>query len=158
MKLLFICTHNRCRSILAEAITNHIGGAQITAASAGSSPQGEVHPMTIKYLNEKGISTDSLNSQSWHDFEEFKPDVVLTMCDNAAKETCPAWFNSSLQVNWALQDPSKEGHDEAKQKQAFYKTMDIIEQRVQEVLQLDIQALSHDQLKSEFVRIAEQIC
>ena len=82
MKLLFICTHNRCRSILSEAIANHIGGDKLTAASAGSSPQGEVHPLTLKYLSEKGIDTSNLNSQSWHDFEDFKPDVVLTMCDS----------------------------------------------------------------------------
>jgi len=157
MKLLFICTHNRCRSILGEAIARSVGSESLTAASAGSSPQGEVHPMTIKYLQEKGISTDELSSQSWHDFEGFEPDVVLTMCDNAAKETCPVWFEDSLQVNWALEDPSKNGDDERLQKDAFYKTMDIIERRIKAVLELQTHDLSRAQLKQEFATIAEQI-
>ena len=157
MKLLFICTHNRCRSILSEAITKHIGGTELIAASAGSSPQGEVHPLTIEYLTEKGVSTNALQSQSWHDFEAFEPDVVLTMCDNAAKETCPVWFNNSIQVNWALEDPSKNNDDEKQQKDAFYNTMDIIERRIEAVLELDHKTLNPDQLKTAFNEIAQQI-
>lgn len=157
MKLLFICTHNRCRSILAEAITKSFNSESLIAASAGSSPQGDVHPMTIKYLQEKGINTDELRSQSWHDFENFEPDVVLTMCDNAAKETCPVWFNPSLQVNWALDDPSKKDNDELLQKKAFYKTMDIIERRIEAIIKLQSLNLSHAQLKDHFLSIAEKI-
>lgn len=157
MKLLFICTHNRCRSILSEAITQHLGGPDLIAASAGSSPQGEVHPLTIEYLTEKGVSTEGLQSQSWHEFEDFEPDVVLTMCDNAAKETCPIWFNSSIQVNWALTDPSKNNTDQQQQKDAFFNTMDIIERRIKAVLELKHQTLSSDQLKSAFDNIGQQI-
>jgi len=157
MKLLFICTHNRCRSILGEAITKHLGGTNLIAASAGSSPQGEVHPLTLKYLNEKGVDTENLKSQSWHDFETYKPDVVLTMCDNAAKETCPVWFDESIQVNWALQDPSKNSTNEQQQKDAFYNTMDIVERRIQAVLKLDHDALSPEKLKTAFTNIAQQI-
>ena len=69
MKLLFICTHNRCRSILAEAITNHLSNGLIEAKSAGSEPAGEVHPLTLKYLNDAGIPTEGLQSQSWDEFE-----------------------------------------------------------------------------------------
>ncbi len=157
MKLLFICTHNRCRSILGEAITKNLAGDRLTVASAGSSPQGEVHPLTIKYLNEKGISTDDLISQSWNDFESYEPDVVLTMCDNAANEACPVWFNSSIQINWALKDPSKDNKDEQDQKDAFYNTMDIIERRIKAVLKLNLQNLSQTQIKEQFASIAEQI-
>ena len=154
MKLLFICTHNRCRSILSEAIANHIGKSQITAASAGSAPEGQVHPLSLKYLAEKGIKTDNLNSQSWHDFEDFAPDIVLTMCDNAAKEVCPIWFNDSVQVNWALPDPSKNNSDEKAQKDAFYQTMDVIERRINVLLTLDINKLSANELKAELNSIA----
>lgn len=157
MKLLFICTHNRCRSILGEAITKNLAGDRLSVASAGSSPQGEVHPLTIKYLNEKGISTNGLNSQSWNDFETYEPDVVLTMCDNAANEACPIWINSSIQVNWALKDPSKDNKDEQGQKDAFYNTMDIIERRIKAVLKLNLQNLSQTQIKEQFASIAEQI-
>ena len=106
MKLLFICTHNRCRSILAEAITNHVSDGRIVAVSAGSAPQGEVHPMSLKYLDEHGVSLEGLSSQSWDDYENFSPDAILTLCDSAAQESCPVWFDHSVQVHWGLSDPS----------------------------------------------------
>ena len=157
MKLLFICTHNRCRSILSESITNSIADKKLIAASAGSAPQGDVHPLTIKYLSEKGFNTAGLNSKSWYEFEHYKPDVVLTMCDSAAKETCPVWFSDSLQVNWALEDPSKNSADNTKQKDAFFKTMDIIERRIQAVLDINTSQLSDTELKQAFVDIAARI-
>ena len=89
MKILYICTHNRCRSILSEAITNHASQGVIEAKSAGSQPVGEVHPLSIKYLAQSGIATSGLTSQSWDEFEAFAPDVVVTVCDSAAGETCP---------------------------------------------------------------------
>ncbi|MEC7468708.1 MAG: arsenate reductase ArsC, partial [Pseudomonadota bacterium] len=107
MKVLYICTHNRCRSILSEAITNHVAGDVITAKSAGSQPAGEVHPLSLKYLNEAGIPTEGLQSQSWDEFEAFAPDLVITVCDSAAGESCPVWFGKSVKVHWGLSDPSK---------------------------------------------------
>ena len=98
MKVLYICTHNRCRSILSEAITNHFSEGKIMAKSAGSQPVGEVHPLSIKYLQEAGIATDGLRSQSWDEFEAFAPDLVVTVCDSAAGEACPLWFGKSLKV------------------------------------------------------------
>ena len=113
MKILYICTHNRCRSILSEAITNHFASDHIQAKSAGSQPAGEVHPLSLRYLNEAGISTEGLQSQSWDDFEYFKPDVVITVCDSAAGEACPVWFGQSIKMHWGLADPSKlEGTEE----------------------------------------------
>ena len=73
MKILYICTHNRCRSILSEALTNHLAGPNIIAKSAGSQPSGEVHPLSLRYLIESEIPTDGLQSQSWDEFENFKP-------------------------------------------------------------------------------------
>ena len=107
MKLLFICTHNRCRSILAEAISNHLANGKIIARSAGSSPAGEVHPLSIQFLQEKGIATDHCQSQSCNDFADFEPDAVITLCDSAASEACPVWFGNAAQVHWGLRDPSK---------------------------------------------------
>ena len=113
MKILYICTHNRCRSILSEAITNHFASDHIQAKSAGSQPAGEVHPLSLRYLNEAGISTEGLQSQSWDEFEDFKPDVVITVCDSAAGEACPVWFGQSIKMHWGLADPSKlEGTEE----------------------------------------------
>src|SRR5690606_2392558 len=86
MKILFICTHNRCRSILAEAITNLMSDGRIVAKSAGSQPAGMIHPLTLRYLHDAGVSTDGLYSKSWDELESFEPDVVITVCDDAAQE------------------------------------------------------------------------
>lgn len=161
MKLLFICTHNRCRSILAEAITNHLCDGKIIAASAGSSPEGQVHPLSLLFLNERNINTDNLNSQSWHEFEDFKPDAILTMCDSAAAESCPIWFNQSIQVHWGLQDPSRNAGSEDKQRDSFNRTMDIIERRINALLEAQsknkTQTLSGANLSHVLTTIAQQI-
>lgn len=136
MKILFICTHNRCRSILSEAITNHSSNGVIVAKSAGSQPVGEVHPLSIKYLEEAGISTRGLRSQSWNEFEDFAPDLVVTVCDSAAGETCPVWFGKSLKLHWGLDDPSKlEGSDEQKA-EAFRHCIELIKQRTFQLVAL----------------------
>ena len=144
MKILYICTHNRCRSILSEAITNQFSADQvckvgdIIAKSAGSQPVGEVHPLSIKYLQEMGISTNGLQSQSWDDFEKFAPDLVVTVCDSAAGETCPLWFGKSLKVHWGLGDPSKLQGSEAQIAEAFRATIKQIQHRVQQLSNLNI--------------------
>lgn len=148
MKFLFICTHNRCRSILAEAITNHIAGGAITAASAGSQPAGEVHPLTLKYLEEKGIKTEGLKSQSWDELESFAPDVVITVCDSAAGEACPLWFGSAIKVHWGLPDPSKLETGEEDSRRAFFSVMDTLEQRIRHLLSLPLNQVNAEQLKA----------
>ncbi len=152
MKILYICTHNRCRSILSEAITNHVSFAQaqvsIQAKSAGSQPAGEVHPLSIQYLQEAGVSTAGLASQSWDELEEFAPDMVVTVCDSAAGESCPVWFGKSVKVHWGLTDPSKvEGSDEEKA-QAFRETIAEIQRRVTELLAFADKQLSQEELRS----------
>lgn len=154
MKILYICTHNRCRSILSEAITNHLANGKWQAFSAGSQPVGQVHPLSLKYLSEKGISTDGLKSQSWDDFESVQPDLVVTVCDSAAAEACPAWFGNSLQVHWGLPDPSKLQGTEAEVRDAFYRVMSTIEQRVQALLALDLEPLSKAERRTLLDQIA----
>ncbi|ORE87112.1 arsenate reductase [Oceanococcus atlanticus] len=131
MKILYICTHNRCRSILSEAITNHFAQPHLTARSAGSQPAGVVHPLSLQYLAEAGIATAGLKSQSWDDFEDFEPDVVITLCDSAAGESCPVWFGKAIKLHWGLQDPSKLSGDEAQAAAAFRHTIALIRQRVE---------------------------
>ncbi|MEC9407047.1 MAG: arsenate reductase ArsC [Pseudomonadota bacterium] len=128
MKLLYICTHNRCRSILSEAVTNHRAGERITARSAGSQPAGEVHPLSLRYLDEAGYPTAGLRSQSWDVFEDFAPDVVITLCDSAAGEACPVWFGQAIKLHWGLEDPSKLEGDQVAD--AFRETINRIEARV----------------------------
>jgi arsenate reductase len=150
MKILYICTHNRCRSILSEAITNQFSAntfdkndkgsknSKIIAKSAGSQPVGEVHPLSIKYLQEMAISTDGLQSQSWDEFETFAPDLVVTVCDSAANETCPVWFGESLKVHWGLVDPSKLQGSELQIADAFRMTIKQITQRVEQLNNLNV--------------------
>jgi arsenate reductase len=138
MNVLYICTHNRCRSILSEAITNHFADGKIIAKSAGSQPVGEVHPLSIQYLQEAGIATEGLRSQSWDDFEQFAPDLVVTVCDSAAGETCPLWFGKSLKVHWGLADPSKLQGSQAHIAEAFRATIEQIKQRVEQLVNLDV--------------------
>ncbi|WP_438864109.1 arsenate reductase ArsC [Neptunicella sp.] len=138
MKILYICTHNRCRSILSEAITNQWGQGRIIAKSAGSQPAGEVHPLSLKYLQEAGISVDGLRSQSWDDFADFAPDIVITLCDSAAGETCPLWFGESVKVHWGLTDPSRQEGTEAELADGFNATIDEIRQRVSSLMALDV--------------------
>ncbi|MDF2178364.1 arsenate reductase ArsC [Aliiglaciecola sp. CAU 1673] len=147
MKILYICTHNRCRSILSEAVTNHLANGRIQARSAGSQPAGEVHPLTLKYLAEAGINTDGLESQSWDDFADFKPDLVITVCDSAAGESCPLWMGESLKMHWGLADPSKLQGSEEDIAAAFHKVMDEIKSRVKGLLRLDLEHLQRANLK-----------
>jgi arsenate reductase len=123
---------------LSEAITNQFANGKIVAKSAGSQPAGEVHPLSIKYLQEAGISTDGLRSQSWDEFEAFEPDLVVTVCDSAAGETCPLWFGKSLRVHWGLADPSKLQGSDAQIADAFRATIEQIKQRVQQLVNLNL--------------------
>lgn len=153
MKILYICTHNRCRSILSEAITNSVAGDVIEARSAGSQPVGEVHPLSIKYLQAAGVNTDGLQSQSWDEFEDFAADVVVTVCDSAAGEACPVWFGNSVKVHWGLSDPSKiEGSDEQKAA-GFAACIEQITQRVEQLKTVAEKALSGDALRAELNKL-----
>jgi arsenate reductase (thioredoxin) len=148
IKVLYICTHNRCRSILSEAITQHLTGDLIDARSAGSQPVGAVHPLSIYYLKEKGIKTEHLRSQSWDEFADFAPDIVITVCDSAAKEACPVWFGDTVQVHWGLTDPSKlTGTDEAKA-QAFRECIANISLRVEKLKNIAAHAKSPAEIRT----------
>ncbi len=138
MKILYICTHNRCRSILSEAITNSIAGDVINAKSAGSQPAGIVHPLSLKYLAQTRYSTDGLQSQSWDNFEDFHPDVVVTVCDSAAGESCPLYFGNSLKVHWGLTDPSKLQGSETQIADAFKATIEQIRKRVEQLSNINV--------------------
>lgn len=142
LNILYICTHNRCRSALSEAITNQNGQDKLVAKSAGSAPAGEVHPLTLKYLVEAGYSIEGLTSNSWDDKEymgDFVPDVLITVCDNAAGESCPVWLGSLpniTKLHWGLSDPSKNTEDAVQTKANFEKAIAAIEHRVGQLLQV----------------------
>ncbi|MGB0189064.1 MAG: arsenate reductase ArsC [Aequoribacter sp.] len=156
MKILYICTHNRCRSILSEAITNHLSDGRIQAFSAGSQPAGEVHPLSLKYLAEHRISTEGLQSQSWDVFESMQPDIVITVCDSAAAEQCPVWFGNTIKLHWGLKDPSKVEGSESAVKAAFEECVLIIRDRVRELLQLDLASKTSEQRQAALSELIER--
>ncbi|WP_100643786.1 arsenate reductase ArsC [Alteromonas facilis] len=157
MKILYICTHNRCRSILSEAITNQKANGYITARSAGSQPAGEVHPLSLKFLKLAGYVTDGLKSQSWDEFEDFDPDVVVTVCDSAAAETCPVWFGKSVQVHWGLSDPSKVEGSEDAVATAFKACIAEIELRVTQLSEVAMQALPANEMRQALLSLGAQV-
>ena len=156
MNILFICTHNRCRSILSEAITNHLSDGRIRAYSAGSQPAGEVHPLSLKYLMARGISTVGLRSQSWDDFDPKQIDVVITVCDSAANESCPVWFGECIKLHWGLPDPSRLEGSETEIEAAFNAVMDRIEARARALLVLDYASLSSAELCASLAEIGAE--
>lgn len=156
MKLLFVCTHNRCRSIIAEAVTRQLGGNRIEARSAGSQPSGEVHPLSLRYLQEAGIDTTDLCSQSWDEHEAWHPDVVITVCDQAAGEQCPVWFGRSLKVHWGLADPSRLEGSDAEIAVGFRTTIATLQQRIERLLEQDPGAIPAGQLQTLLTTLGEQ--
>ena len=129
---MFICTHNRCRSILSEAITNQRARGILTAASAGSAPVDAVHPLTLRFLQERAYDTAGLASQSWVELESFEPDRVITVCDTAAGEACPLCMSDVEKVHWGLPDPSRVDGDDETVRAAFMSVIDRIELKVDE--------------------------
>ena len=128
--LLFICTHNRCRSVLAEAIANARFDGVFRAFSAGSQPAGEVHPLTLKFLKARGLPTEGLKSQSWDDFSGQEFDLVVTVCDSAANESCPLWMSEAPRAHWGMLDPSRATGSEAEIESAFFDVMNALESQL----------------------------
>lgn len=136
MNILFVCTHNRCRSILSEALLRDIAGNDIAVASAGSAASGQVHPLSIAHLRREGIDTTGLHSKSWDDIEDFAADVVITVCDSAAGEACPLWLGNALKIHWPLKDPSSIPGSEREIDDAFTACIAEIRQRCALLLDL----------------------
>jgi arsenate reductase len=153
MRVLFMCTANSCRSILSEAMFNHLAPPGFEAVSAGSFPKGQVLPRSLTTLQRAGISIDGLNSKGNDAFKGNPPDIVVTVCDKAAGETCPVYFGPALKSHWGLEDPSDVMGDEAAVDLAFRSTLARIEQRCKAFLDLPLNSLSRDQLKHELDRI-----
>ncbi|MGC4010804.1 MAG: arsenate reductase ArsC [Pseudomonas sp.] len=153
MRVLFMCTANSCRSILSEALFNHLAPEGFEAISSGSFPRGQVLPRSLTTLEQAGISTAGLSSKGNDAFEGNPPDIVITVCDKAAGEACPVYFGPALKSHWGLEDPSEAMGDEAAVNAAFRATLARIEQRCKAFLDLPFDTLTRDELKRELDRI-----
>lgn len=154
MNLLFLCTGNSCRSILAEATFNHLAPAGWQAMSAGSKPTGVVHPRSLALLAAEGISTDGYHSKSW-DKLPLTPDIVITVCASAAGETCPAYLGPVLRSHWGVEDPAHAVGTDAEIDAAFMTAYRILRARIEAFLALPLADLQQDQarFKAELDRI-----
>lgn len=152
--VLFLCTGNSARSILAEAALNHlaIGQGRFRAFSAGSHPKGEVNPFALEILRHQHISTDGLRSKSWDEFGEADAphlDFVFTVCDQAAAEQCPFWPGQPMTAHWGVPDPAAvEGSDEVKRK-AFRDTLVLLKRRIDLFACLPFEKLSRLALQEQ---------
>ncbi|MEI4522141.1 MULTISPECIES: arsenate reductase ArsC [unclassified Pseudomonas] len=153
MRVLFMCTANSCRSILSEAMFNHLAPAGFQAVSAGSFPKGQVLPRSLSTLQKHGIAIDGLHSKGNDAFAKKTPAIVITVCDKAAGETCPVYFGPALKTHWGLEDPSEVQGDEAAIDAAFQATLMRIGERCQAFFDLPFHSLSREQLKAELDRI-----
>ncbi|WP_034683886.1 arsenate reductase ArsC [Acinetobacter sp. 1294596] len=154
MKFLFLCTGNSCRSILSEVLFNSRAPEGWKAYSAGSKPTGKVHPLTIKTLENLGLSIEGLSSKTMDDCERYQPDVVITVCDSAAQESCPLYLNDAIKAHWGLADPSHLDLPQEEKLQAFLKTVDHINRRLDALFALDVNHLSRSELINEINKIS----
>lgn len=154
MNILFLCTGNSCRSIIAEATFNAIAPVNMRAMSAGSQPTGEVHPRSIALLKSKGIATDGYYSKSWNDLPSTH-DIVITVCGNAAGETCPAYLGNVMRAHWGVDDPAKAIGTEAQINASFENAYQILRKRIQAFLNLPYNMLDNANLQAALIRIGE---
>lgn len=143
MNVLFLCTGNSCRSILAEATFNALAPQGWRAISAGSQPTGTVHPRSLALLAREGISTEGYHSKSWHDLA-VTPDIVITVCGSAAGETCPAYLGQAIRAHWGVDDPAKATGRDAEIDAAFMQAYRKLRERIEAFLALPLDRLAND--------------
>lgn len=158
MNILFLCTGNSCRSILAEATFNHLAPAGLRALSAGSKPAGYVHPRSLALLAREGIATAGYHSKSW-DALPVTPDIVITVCGSAAGETCPAYLGPVLRTHWGVEDPAHATGSDEEIDAAFVTAYRVLRARIEAFLALPLDELKNDRakLKAALDRIGQEI-
>lgn len=158
MHVLFLCTGNSCRSILAEATFNHLAPAGWRAMSAGSKPTGQVHPRSLALLLQEGIATEGYYSKSW-DTLPTTPDIVISVCSNAANETCPVYLGPVLRSHWGVDDPAHATGTDAEIDAAFMRAYRTLRARIEAFFALPLEQLKHDRaaLKAAKDNIATNI-
>jgi arsenate reductase (thioredoxin) len=158
-KVLFLCTGNSARSIIAEAILNKVGAGKFQAYSAGSHPKGCVHPETLRLLQSLGYDTSDFRSKSWDEFTAPDApvfDFVFTVCDNAAAETCPLWPGQPMTAHWGVPDPAAVAGTPEEVGKAFREAFMILDRRINLFLCLPLASLDKLAIKKEIDRIGQQ--
>jgi arsenate reductase len=158
-QVLFLCTHNSARSIMAEGLLNKLGAGDFVAYSAGSHPSGTVHPLALATLTRLHVPTDGFRSKHWSEFggkAALELDFVFTVCDQAAGEVCPVWPGQPLTAHWGVPDPAQlEGSDEDRARY-FWDTALVLRRRLELMLALPLQALDRMTLQQEIRAIGQR--
>lgn len=156
--VLVLCTGNSARSILGEVLINELSGGALRAYSAGSHPAGQVNPGAIEKLKREGHNVDGLESKSWDRFSgEDAPqfDIVVTVCDNAAGETCPVWYGSPITVHWGIPDPALANASETESRAAFDRAYEQLRTRIEAMLALPFDQLTAAELCTALKHVHE---
>ncbi len=154
LTIFVICTGNSCRSVLGEALFNHLGKGRLQAFSAGSHPIGRINTGALATLKRHNLPTEGYQSQSWDEFEHQAMDIVITVCDNAAGEICPIYLNKAIKVHWGLVDPGHIEGNEAEKIAAFETTFNLLEQRINKMLILPLEKMSAKELGEQLNALA----
>lgn len=158
--VLFLCTGNSARSILAECALNRLGRGRFRGYSAGSFPKGEVHPYALELLKRQNYPTHELRSKSWNEFAEPSAprlDFVFTVCDNAAEEACPIWPGQPMTAHWGLPDPAAVEGNEAERRLAFAETLRMLNNRISTFVNLPIKSLDKLSLQKRLHEIGRSL-
>ena len=156
-RVLFLCTGNSARSVMAECLANRHGEGRGRACSAGSHPKGEVHPLTLEVLRGHGHDTSGLRSKSWEEFAgpgAPRCDVVVTVCDQAAGEACPVWPGHPVQAHWSIEDPAAVGGEPEARRRAFERVYRELERRIEALARLPIATLDRAALRDRIEGLA----
>jgi arsenate reductase (thioredoxin) len=154
--VLFLCTGNSARSILAESLLNHWGRGKFRAYSAGSFPKGEVNATALELLRQLNLPTDGLRSKSWDEFAQPgapELDFIITVCDNAAGEVCPLWPGKPVTAHWGLPDPATAEGSDTEKGVAFRETLRALENRIKPFVSLPIASLDRLKLQEQVRKI-----
>jgi arsenate reductase len=158
--VLFLCTGNSARSILAEALLNHWGGGRFRAYSAGSFPTGRVNPLALELLAQAEIEAQGARSKSWDEFAgpgAPRLDIIITVCDQAAGEICPVWPGQPVTAHWGVADPTAATGSDAQRSQAFREAFRALEQRIRALVALPPAAFELPRIQRELDRIGAQL-
>lgn len=156
LNILILCTGNSCRSILGEALINHLAGNRFRAFSAGSHPTGKVNPNALATLARNGLTTEGFTSQSWDEFDGLGIDIAITVCDQAAGEVCPAYLDSAIRAHWGLPDPAHVTGTEEEIAKAFQATFDALSVRIKKMLALPIEDMTSVEITKALNEISVQ--
>jgi arsenate reductase (thioredoxin) len=158
LNVLFLCTGNSARSIMAEALLQRYGQGKFEAHSAGSIPKGQVNPFAIKLLKAKNFNTDTFRSKSWNEFDKEgapKLDFIFTICDRAANEVCPIWPGQPMSAHWGIEDPDKPELSDDEQYKLFQKAYSELEHRIKNFIRLPFDNLDSLSLQKELDEIGK---